>query len=319
MRVVLTDRLSHTETFGRHLKAAMPDADFRHWPLDDPSWEYDLLVSWQLPEDLRSLPRSLKAIFCFGAGADRLVDDPRIPADMPITRLEDAGQGEQMLNYAMHVAFSWLLNDNAYHTAQRDRVWLKHSDKIRNREEMRVTVLGLGPLGRRVASGLADAKFQTAAWSHSRRDVSDVRTYAGWEELVASTRDADLLVNLLPLLPETRGILSDRLFSALNPGSYIVNLGRGDHLNEGDLLQALDAGRVDCAWLDVFSQEPLPSDHPFWSHEGIRMTPHMAAIPTPAGTATSIARVVDAIRRGLPLPNIVARPSTAGNLDLLKK
>ncbi|MCM2477718.1 glyoxylate/hydroxypyruvate reductase A [Rhizobium sp. CG5] len=303
MRVVLTDRLSHTAEFERHLKTAAPTAEFRRWPLADPSWDYDLLVSWILPDDLVSLPPSLKAIFCFGAGSDQLLADPRIPMNMPIARLEDAGQADQMLNYVLHVAFAWLQNDNAYRVAQRDTTWQRPPTKVRSRDAMRVTVLGLGPLGQRVARGLAEANFKAVAWSRSTRVVPGVETHAGWDALPAAAKNADLVVNLLPLQTETRNILNARLFSGLRSGAYLVNLGRGEHLNEDDLLQALETGTIDCAWLDVFREEPLPAQHPFWLHRKIRITPHMAGVPTAAGTSASIARVIEALKRGLPLPN----------------
>lgn len=307
MRVVLTDRLSQTSAFEQHLKAAAPRAEFRHWPLADPSWDYDLLVSWSLPDDLVSLPPSLKAIFCFGAGADQLLADPRVPADMPVARLQDAGQAEQMLNYVLHVAFACMQNDNAYRIAQREGSWLELPSEVKTRDEMRVTVLGLGPLGQRVARGVAEVNFKTVAWSRSTRSIPGVETHAGWDALPTAVRDADLLVNMLPLHPETHNILNANLFSGLKPGAYLVNLGRGDHLNEDDLLQALHTGSVGCAWLDVFREEPLRSDHPFWLHDKVRMTAHMAGIPTAEGASLSIARVLDALQCGLPLPNAVRR------------
>lgn len=307
MRVVLTDPLSQTAAFEQHLKAAAPAAEFRHWPLADPSWDYDLLVSWVLPDDLVTLPPSLKAIFCFGAGADQLLADPRVPADMPIARLQDEGQAEQMLNYVLHVAYARLQDDNAYRIAQRDGTWLALPSEVKTRDELCVTVLGLGPIGQRVASGLAEASFKTAAWSRSTRSIPGVEIYAGWEALATAARNADLLVNVLPLQPETRDILNAAIFAQLKPGAYLVNLGRGDQLNEDDLLQALSTGSIGCAWLDVFREEPLPADHPFWRHDNVRITPHMAGIPTAVGASQSIARVLEALKFGLPLPNVVRR------------
>lgn len=316
MRVVLTDRLSQTSAFERHLKAAAPEAEFRHWPLADPLWDYDLLVSWMLPDDLVSLPPSVKAIFCFGAGADQLLADPRVPADMPITRLQDAGQSEQMLNYVLHVALACLQNDNAYRVAQRQGTWLALPSEVKTRNQLRVTVLGLGPIGQRVAQGLAEANFKTVAWSRSPRAIPGVEAHAGWQALPVAVRDADLLVNLLPLHPDTHNILNAELFTGLRQGAYLVNLGRGDHLNEDDLLQALETNLIGCAWLDVFHEEPLPAHHAFWRHPNVRATPHMAGIPTAEGASQSIARVLEALEGGLPLPNPV-RP-IAGAANMLK-
>ncbi|QND66266.1 glyoxylate/hydroxypyruvate reductase A [Mesorhizobium loti] len=305
MRIVIADPLAYSDTFERALRAALPSADFVRWPDLADGAEYDLLVAWHLPKEMIALPRSLRAIFCFGAGTDQLLEDTRIPADLPIARLQDQGQAEQLLDYAMHAVFARLHDDVATKADQHARLWRPPDRQNRTRGSLRTAVLGLGPLGLHVAQGLSAAGFQVSAWSRNPRRIEGVACLHGDDGLGPCIDGADVVVNLLPSRPETKGILSDRLFSRLSPGAYVVNLGRGDHLDEEALRAALDRGWLGAAWLDVFSVEPLPPEHWFWRHERIRLTPHRAGLPTPQGAAASIAAVVAALERGRRLPGLV--------------
>ncbi|TIV32817.1 MAG: hypothetical protein E5V90_01375 [Mesorhizobium sp.] len=153
----------------------------------------------------------------------------------------------------------------------------------------------VGMIGGHVASGLAGAGFRVSGWSRTPRERVGVTAFHGEGGLVPAVTGADLLVNLLPSNQHTRGILDGRLFGLLAPGAYVVNLGRGDHLDETALRQALDSGHIAGAWLDVFLQEPLPADHWAWAHESVRITPHCGGLPTPEGTAAAIAEAIKAL------------------------
>jgi glyoxylate/hydroxypyruvate reductase A len=305
MRIVIADPLAYSDRFEHALRDALPSARFIRWPDLPEGADYDLLVAWHLPKDMTSLPPSLRAVFCFGAGTDQLLDDPRIPADVPIARLQDQGQAEQLLDYAMHAVFARLQDDVVVRADQLARFWRLPDQQNRTRGSLRVAVLGLGPLGLHVAQGLSAAGFPVSAWSRTPRSIDDIACLHGDDGLSACVDGADVVINLLPSRPETKGILSDRLLSRLAPGAYVVNLGRGDHLDEEALRAALDRGRLGAAWLDVFSVEPLPPEHWFWRHERIRLTPHRAGLPTPQGAAASIAAVAAALEQGRALPGLV--------------
>eukprot|EP01035_Chromulina_nebulosa_P011842 gene11842-15807_t len=180
------------------------------------------------------------------------------------------------------------------------------------RQDIRIAVLGLGPIGQSVATGLAMLGFSVAGWSRTARDIASVETFTGDPELEAAVSGADLLVNLLPLRPETENILSERLFSRLAPGAYLANLGRGGHLDEGHLRRSLADGRIAAAWLDAFRVEPLPAEHWFWGDPRIHVTPHTGGLPTASGAAQSLVAVIDALNKGLPLPGLV-RAGVADN------
>lgn len=305
MRIVVADPLAYSDCFERALRDALPSANFIRWPDLAAGADYDLLVAWHLPDDMIAPPPSLRAVFCFGAGTDQLLDDPRIPADLPIARLQDQGQAEQLLDYAMHAVFARLQGDVAARADQNACLWRLPDGQNRTRGSLRVAVLGLGPLGLRVARGLSAAGFPVSAWSRNPRRIDGVACLHGNDGLGPCVDGADVVVNLLPSRQKTRGILSDRLFSRLAPGAYVVNLGRGDHLDEEALRAALDRGWLGAAWLDVFPVEPLPPEHWFWQHDRVRLTPHRAGLPTPQGAAASIAAVAAALEYGRPLPGLV--------------
>jgi glyoxylate/hydroxypyruvate reductase A len=174
----------------------------------------------------------------------------------------------------------------AYAWQQALRAWKKLPQPLA--QERRVGVLGLGQLGRAVAQTLASLSFDLGAWGASPRTLEGVQTWSGRTGLPSLLERTDILINLLPLTPETSGILDARLFGRLPKGASIINLARGRHLKENDLLDALARGQISRAILDVFEYEPLPPEHPFWAHPRITVLPHVAAV-TDINTAARIA------------------------------
>jgi len=305
VRVLLADPLAHGEAFGAALAGLVPDLEAWRWPDWPADHHYDVLAAWQLPAEFPPLPDSLALVFCFGAGADHLLADPRIPPRVPIVRLIDDGQAAELADYACHAAFAFVLDDQKYRIDQARGIWNPVFAQRRTRAETRVAVLGLGPIGTTAATALAASGFKVRAWSRAPRQVEGVETFCGPEGLADCAEGADVLVNLLPLAPETAGLLSAGLLADLAPGAYLVNLGRGRHLDEAALREALDAGRIGCAFLDAFSVEPLPRAHWMWTHPRVRLTPHIGGLPTPDGAARSLAAAIDALGTGAPLPGLV--------------
>ncbi|MCX5512740.1 NAD(P)-dependent oxidoreductase [Kaistia algarum] len=305
VRVLLADPLAYGDEFGAALAGWVPDVESWRFPDGPADGNYDVLAVWKLEEPFPDLPESLKLVFCFGAGADHLVADLRIPAHLPIVRLIDDGQAAELADYACHAAFAFLLNDQKYRIDQAHGIWDPVFARRRTRADARVAVLGLGPIGSTVATTLAAAGFTVRAWSRTSRCLPGVETFSGQAGLADCVYGANILVNLLPLAPETVGILSAPLFARLTPGAYLVNLGRGGHLDEVALQNALDAGEIGCAFLDAFAEEPLPRAHWIWSHERVRITPHIGGLPTPAGAARSLAAAIEALRTAAPLPGLV--------------
>jgi glyoxylate/hydroxypyruvate reductase A len=283
------------------LARLMPEHEIRYWPEigDKTAIEYALV--WQ-PEPglLASLP-NLKLIFGLGAGVDHLLRDPLLPEGVPIVRLVDPYMTDAMSEYVALSVLRLHRQDLDYLAQQRAGVWEEREQK--NAAERPVGILGFGTLGQDAGRKLKALGFDVAGWSRGPKDIPGFATYAGPAGFDAFLARSEILVCLLPLTAATTGILNAATFALLPRGAGLVNVGRGGHLVEADLIPALDGGQLSGAVLDVVREEPLPGDHPFWHHPRIILTPHIAAETHPP-TAAAIIR--EAIRRhaaGLPVAN----------------
>jgi glyoxylate/hydroxypyruvate reductase len=285
------------------LRKHVPSLVMRVFPeIGDPA-EIDAALVWKpQPRLLASLP-NLKLIVSLGAGVDSLLSDPTLPRHVPIARLVDPYMTEAMSEYVLTQVLRLHRQDFLYQAQQRERVWRELRQP--NAAERRVGVLGLGELGSDAARKLAVMGFNVAGWSRSERRLPGMETYHGPDGLLALARRSDILVCLLPLTPETQGILNARLFAALPKGACIVNAARGAHLVEEDLAAALESGQLAAAVLDVFRQEPLPPEHPFWSHPRIVVTPHAAASTHAPTAAAGVGENLRRLAEGRPLINLV--------------
>jgi glyoxylate/hydroxypyruvate reductase A len=285
------------------LATLLPEHEIRYWPEigDRTAIEYALV--WQ-PEPglLASLPK-LKMIFGLGAGIDHLLRDPTLPRHVPVVRLVDPYMTDAMSEFVVLSVLRLHRHDLDYLAQQRAAVWEEREQK--NAAERPVGILGFGTLGQDAGRKLKGLGFDVAGWSRGERAVPGFAMFAGPGGLDRLLARSEILVCLLPLTPQTTGILDAGTFARLPRGAGIVNAGRGLHLVEADLIPALDSGQLAGVVLDVFRDEPLPPDHPFWRHKRILVTPHVAAETHPP-TAAPIIR--DAIRRceaGQPIANRV--------------
>ncbi|EBA07980.1 2-hydroxyacid dehydrogenase [Sagittula stellata] len=254
-----------------------PDVEFRVWPdIGDPLDITHALV-WRIQNGVLATLPNLKAVFSLGAGIDQIIFDPDFPKDVPLFRLVDAGLREQMTEYALYGVLHWHRRMRDYARQQDQADWQMHPAVHPSKRS--VGVMGMGVFGTDIAQKLVSLGFRVSGWSRSRKDVDGVESFAGDSDFGSFLTQSDILINVLPLTDETRGILSSDLFGQLPGGGALVHLGRGGHLVEADLITALDTGRLDWAMLDVFPTEPLPAQSPLWSHEKTFVTPHIAAQP----------------------------------------
>ena|SRR5579872_1324155 len=285
------------------LSRLMPAHEFRFWPeIGDPA-AIDYALVWN-PEPglLASLP-NLKLIVGLGAGVDGLLRDKTLPAGVPIVRLVDPYLTGAMSEYVVFQVLRLHRQDLDYAAQQREHVWQEREQV--NASERRVGILGFGTLGQDSGRKLQALGFDVAGWSRTARPVPGFATFggdAGFGELLARS---DILVSLLPLTPATEGILDAAAFARLPHGAGLVNAGRGGLLVEADLIPALESGQLAAAVLDVFRTEPLPPEHPFWSHPRIVVTPHVAAETNPPTAAQIIREAIRQFEAGLPLANRV--------------
>ena len=234
------------------------------------------VVVWRPPTGGIAEYSNLKAIVSIGAGIDHVLADSKLPKGIPIIRTVGEDLTQRMREYvALHVLRHHRDMPRQIH-AQANSVWKSFVVPIAS--DRTVGVMGLGNLGAAVAVTLASIGFVVRGWSRSAKNISRVESYFGQDSLPAFLSQCEILVNLLPLTPATEGILNAKLFAMMPKGSCLINCARGEHLVEGDLLTALAAGNIKQATLDVFRREPLPSDHPFWQHPSITITPHVASL-----------------------------------------
>lgn len=282
------------------LQAALPDATISVWQPGAPQADY--AVVWAPPQQFVDEQAALQALFNIGAGVDALLK-LRLPAGMRVVRLDDAGMAVQMAEYVCHAVIRHFREFDAYESDMQAGRWGYRKPRLRS--EFPVGVMGLGVLGERVARALTQFDFPVNGWSRSPKAIEGVRGFSGTEgfnDFLAASR---VLVNLLPLTPDTQDIMDRETLSRLQPGAYVVNVARGAHLVEDDLLALVDSGHVAGATLDVFRQEPLPAGHPFWSHPRIVATPHTSARTLREESIAQIARKMRALERGEAVAGVV--------------
>ncbi|MBV2179618.1 MAG: glyoxylate/hydroxypyruvate reductase A [Castellaniella sp.] len=288
----------------RALQAALPDHRVRLWDDEEPSGRADAAVVWAPPAGLFDREPGLKYLFNLGAGVDALLHMPGLSDRITLVRMEDGGMAVQMAEYVLHYLIRESRDLGRYAAQQALARWQPLADI--DRSAWTVGVMGAGMMGARVAQACAALEYPVAVWSRSGRPVVGTESFGrdGLADFLARTR---VLVNVLPLTGDTRGILCRSLFQQLRPDAYLINIARGDHLVAEDLLACLDEGRLRGAALDAFSQEPLPPDHPFWHDARIQVTPHVAGASLMDLTVRQIAGKIDAVAQGQPITGIVDR------------
>ncbi len=280
------------------LRAGLGDLDFRIWPeCGDPS-DIHYLICWGVkPEDRTQWP-NLRAILSLRAGLDRwYVGNPNLPEGVPLVRMIDPGLTQAMTEYVC--AYVLRLHRDLpklERLANTPAPWLGWI--ARPTAERCVGIMGMGTLGVSCARALRGLGFQVHGWSRSRKTEPEIESFAGEAEFVRFLEKSEILVCLLPLTPETENILCAKTFAHMPQGSFLINVARGAHLVEQDLISALESGHLSGAVLDVFRKEPLPPEHPFWSCPGITITPHISAITNPATGTEALRQTIAAIEAG---------------------
>ena len=246
----------------------------------------DVAIVWTLPE--RGLERfgNLRAVLSLGAGINQL-DPTRLPPGVPVARLVDSSLTRMMLDYARTAVYRYHRKFHLYEKCSRERSWMYIAPTVTGTTS--VGVLGLGELGGEIAAALRDEGFDVHGWSRSLKRLDGIETYTGRDGLCAMVTRCDIVINVLPLTDETRHILCRQLFEYFKDAACLVNMGRGMHLIDADLLDALEAGKIQAATLDVFAVEPLPAGHAFWNHPQVLITPHAAGTSIPSLAAANIA------------------------------
>lgn len=297
-----------TAAYETGLAEHLPEATIRAWQPGD-SAPADYVVLWKPNAEVLQPRERLKAIFNMGAGVDGVLGTrgegaDRLPPGVPLVRLEDAGMADQMAQYVSAAALRYFRRLDEFDAQQARTQW--KFQKPNRIADFPVAVLGYGTLGAHVARALHSFGFPVRAWSRSpRNDDSGIVLHHGEAGFDACVSGARILVNLLPLTPQTVDVLNAALFAKLAQGAFLINVARGAHLVDADLLAAMESGQVAGATLDVFRTEPLPADHPFWHTPRVTITPHISAMTLRDETVEQIAGKIAALERGEAITGIV--------------
>lgn len=258
---------------------------------------------WSPPHGLLASLPNLRLILSSGAGVDHITSDPAWPRHVGIVRMGGDETAQRMGEYVCLGALSLLRGLPRIVAGQRARRW-DHFDTARTAADTRAGIMGMGNLGIRAAEMLRALGYRVAGWSRSRKAIPGVECFAGAAERDAFLAQSDLLINLLPDTPETKGALRAGTLALLPTGAAVINAGRGPQLVLPDLLAALDAGHLSGAFLDVFDTEPLPTNDPAWSHPKVIVTPHIASLASRPARARYVADAIAAFERGDTPPNL---------------
>ena len=299
MEIIFYHPTFDTQYWIRELEKQLPGARVREWKAGD-NQPADYALVWHPPVEMLQ-GRALKAVFALGAGVDSILSKLRdhpdmLPLSIPLFRLEDTGMGRQMQEYAVSQVLHWFRRFDDYQALKLASRWQPLPEY--RADEFTIGIMGAGVLGAKVAESLQPWGFPLRVWSRSRKSWPQVQSFAGQAELGGFLQGTRVLINLLPNTAETVGIINQTLLAQLPDESYLLNLARGVHVVEEDLLAALNNGKLKGAMLDVFSREPLPQESPLWAHPRVATTPHVAAVTRPMEAIAYIAGTISRLERG---------------------
>lgn len=299
MEIIFYHPTFDTQYWIRELEKQLPGARVREWKAGD-NQPADYALVWHPPVEMLQ-GRALKAVFALGAGVDSILSKLRdhpdmLPLSIPLFRLEDTGMGRQMQEYAVSQVLHWFRRFDDYQALKLASRWQPLPEY--RADEFTIGIMGAGVLGAKVTESLQPWGFPLRVWSRSRKSWPQVQSFAGQAELGGFLQGTRVLINLLPNTAETVGIINQTLLAQLPDESYLLNLARGVHVVEEELLAALNNGKLKGAMLDVFSREPLPQESPLWAHPRVAMTPHVAAVTRPMEAIAYIAGTISRLERG---------------------
>lgn len=282
------------------VQQALPEAHVSVWVPGAPLADHAIV--WAPPQQFIDEQAGLKTLFNIGAGVDALLQ-LKLPNALKVVRLDDAGMSVQMAEFVCHAVIRHFREFDGYDADTQMGKWSYR--KPRNRADFAVGVMGLGVLGERVAKALQVFEFPVKGFSRSPKSLPGIECFSGTKGLADFLAATRVLINLMPLTPETENMLNHDTLSQLQPGGYVINVARGKHLVDEDLIALIDSGHLAGATLDVFRTEPLPADHPFWAHPKVTVTPHTSARTLREESIAQIVGKIRALQRGEAINGIV--------------
>lgn len=305
MNIIYYNGFDPSDTGINAYRRILPQATIRQWQHGDQA-PADYALVWKPPAEMLAGRDDLKAIINLGAGVDALLQiKEHIPSHVPIIRLEDAGMGEQMADYVAYAVLRYFRRMDEYEKSARRAHWEPKSARVKS--QFPVAVLGLGVLGKAIVEQLQQLGFPVVGWSRSAKPELGIPCFSGEQGLAACLAQAQVAVCILPLTPQTDGLLNRATLMHLPQGAYLINVGRGAQVVESDLLELIRTGHLAGTTLDVVQTEPLAKDHPFWHQPTITITPHVSALTIVEQAEAQLADKIQRIEQGLPVTGIVDR------------
>jgi glyoxylate/hydroxypyruvate reductase A len=293
------------EGYVRELKTLAPKLDVRLWPEIGNADDIEFALTWNHPPGEFKKFKNLRCIASLGAGVDNILKDPHLPEKVPVTRVVEPSMSQFMSEYVILAVLNHCRQFDLFKQDQAAKRWQPRFPLLAR--DIRIGIMGLGQLGGDAARKLVGLGFGVIGWSRTPRRIENVMNFVGEVDLYNFLSQADILICLLPLTSATKGILNRKTFEKLPAGAYVINVARGEHLVEADLLAALETGHISGACLDVFRVEPLPANHPFWNHPNITLTPHISSLTDPKAVMPQIIENYNRLKSGKPLLNVVDR------------
>lgn len=303
MSIALLMNSARSVDWQKEILKVLPDTKVEIYPkVEDPAL-VKFVLAWKPQPDYYTNFPNLKVIQSAGAGVDHLFLDS-VPPAIKVCKIVDPLLKKDMFEHVLACLMTSMKNFSAYRQYQSEKMWKPL--EYQSIDQTTVTVLGLGEIGGYVAENLVHLGFRVNGWSRSLKNCAGVTSFFGMDHLYRAVEDADFIVNILPLTEQTRGILNKEFFSACRAGTVLVNVGRGAHIVDDDLLEAMAQQMIKEAYLDVFHQEPLPQDHLFWANDLIHMSPHVASRTNISSSVQQVVENYQRMVRNEPLLNVVS-------------
>ena len=303
MALLFIARGIKADSWVKRLQALDPQLDIRVWPQVGNADEIVFALSWDHPPGELKKYENLKCIASLGAGVDHILGDPNLPEGVPVTRILEPSMAQSMSEYVVLSVLNHCRQFDLYRIDQIHNRWQPRKPLLAT--DLCIGIMGLGNLGADAAKKLTQLGFQVIGWSRTPKKIMGVQSVAGDGALNNFLSQSNILICLLPLTPNTKGILNGKTFEKLPTGTYLINVARGEHLVEQDLFDALETGQISGACLDVFQTEPLPENHPFWNHPKIIVTPHISSLTHPQAVAPQVVENYHRVKSEKPLLNLV--------------
>lgn len=286
------------------LKEIDPNLEVRVYPNEGNISDIEFILCWKHPRGILKKYPNLKCISSMGAGVDHLLSDPNLPVHIPIVRIVDPELAMAMSEFVMGLILNHLRGYTICAKNQQKKIWKAIPFKIA--KNVSIGIMGMGILGQDLARKLNMIGFKVNGWDASSKEIENIKIYVGDTEFGEFLKNTEILICLLPLTHKTSAILNKSNLKKLPDNAYLINVARGEHVVDEDLIELIDNGKLSGACLDVFSIEPLPEDHPFWTHPNIMITPHIASLTNPKSVAPQILENYQRIKSGQPFLNQVS-------------